>query len=557
MAFTEAQIAIDTKESQKETRLMKCKVKAVSNFALARNRLIHLLDEQDLPCRNDVKSACQNLDLSLETSMEVLDKLTELSIDNKQLAKAMEIVNQMENLLGEYSSAYDAAHHHSNSHYIRNTTQKGVAEVLHVQTREKQDQETLQQGTSRIEPEIRSVSTIEQDLWKQLKRIEIPVFNGDKKKYESWKAAFLACVDRAPATGEFKMLQLKQCLAGEALCAIEHLGHSAAAYDAAKERLERKFGGKRRQISLYYEEIDQFQQIRPNHSKDLERYADLLELLVIKLKEGGQLGELGNGSLYCKLQQKLPECMLARYHRWLFESGTEESVAALKTWVFHESEFLTVASETANGLRGDIEDTNDTEPRQKTTCDGQRTFFGEIVNIQRNENISCEVCGVSHTIYNCSKFERMSVPVRWETAKCLKLCYRCLANGHRGKSCENSRPCGRGGCRKLHNRLLHTNCKRTPREEPIARRPSLDRMDNSNHNCNSKPDVGSCDSGSNSADQNTSVMEGKCEGHRLDKRESGYGTCRMERHASEPSDRIDIEISLIPLEGNHTELFTR
>ena len=93
---------------------------------------------------------------------------------------------------------------------------------------------------------------------------------------------FLACVDRAPATDEFKLLQLKQCLAGEALSAIEHLGHSAAAYGAAKDRLERKFGGKRLQIASYsYEDIEKFSIV--NHSKDLEKFADLLELLAIKL----------------------------------------------------------------------------------------------------------------------------------------------------------------------------------------------------------------------------------------------------------------------------------
>ena len=198
-------------------------------------------------------------------------------------------------------------------------------------------------------------------------------------------------MDRAPATGEFKMLQLQQCLAGEALSAIEHLGHSAAAYDAAKERLERKFGGKRRQISIYYEDIDKFKQVRPNHSKDLEQFADLLELLVIQLKGAGQHSELVNGSLYCKLQQKLPECMLARYHRWIFESGTAESVTALKTWVFQESEFLTMASETTHGLRGKIEDIIVTEPTQEPTWNGQKTFFGELVSIDSKENISCDV----------------------------------------------------------------------------------------------------------------------------------------------------------------------
>ena len=56
---------------------------------------------------------------------------------------------------------------------------------------------------------------------------------------------FIPCVDQAPATAEYKLLQLKQCLADEALKAIESLGHSATAYKAAEDTLERKFGGQR------------------------------------------------------------------------------------------------------------------------------------------------------------------------------------------------------------------------------------------------------------------------------------------------------------------------
>ena len=89
-------------------------------------------------------------------------------------------------------------------------------------------------------PNVSNSTLIGQDIWKQLKRVSVPTFTGDKKKYQHWKAAFLACVDQAPATAEYKLLQLKQCLTGETLKAIEGLGHSAAAYQAAKERLERK-----------------------------------------------------------------------------------------------------------------------------------------------------------------------------------------------------------------------------------------------------------------------------------------------------------------------------
>ena len=44
---------------------------------------------------------------------------------------------------------------------------------------------------------------------------------------------------------EYKPLQLRQHLSGEAFKAAETLGHSAAAYDAAKESLERTIDGQR------------------------------------------------------------------------------------------------------------------------------------------------------------------------------------------------------------------------------------------------------------------------------------------------------------------------
>ena len=92
------------------------------------------------------------------------------------------------------------------------------------------------------------------DMWKQVTRVFISVFSGDKRSYGSWKAAFMACVDKAQATAEYKLLRLKKYLSGEALAAVKSLGHSAEAFEAAKSRLERTFGGQRRQINLHLEE---------------------------------------------------------------------------------------------------------------------------------------------------------------------------------------------------------------------------------------------------------------------------------------------------------------
>ena len=182
-------------------------------------------------------------------------------------------------------------------------------------------------------------SEIGRDMWKQLKRISIPTFSGDKRAYESWTSAFMSCVDQAPATSEYKLLQLHEYLSGEALKVIENLGYSEAAYEAAKERLERKYGGKRRQIARYLEQLENFRPIRSENAKDIEHYADLIDIAVINLKDAGRTEELKNGSLYNKLQQKLPENKLTQYHRWIFEKCKTESVESLREWIIQEAEF--------------------------------------------------------------------------------------------------------------------------------------------------------------------------------------------------------------------------
>ena len=105
-------------------------------------------------------------------------------------------------------------------------------------------------------------------------------------------------MDQAPATPGYKLLQLRQYLSGEALKAIENLGHSDFAYESAKERLERKYGGQRCKVMLHMDELENFKPIRVDHPKDVEKFAGLLDIAVINLKEENRIEELGNGTFY-------------------------------------------------------------------------------------------------------------------------------------------------------------------------------------------------------------------------------------------------------------------
>ena len=159
-----------------------------------------------------------------------------------------------------------------------------------------------QEQTESVKGKASPAMEIGQDLWKQLKRVSIPVFNGDKASYKNRKAAFEACIDKAPATPEYKALHLRQYLSGEALKAIENLGNSASSYEAAKSRLERKYGRRRRQIALHLEDLENFKPVRPRYPKDIERFADILDIAVVNLKEARRYQELGNGhyTLSCR-----------------------------------------------------------------------------------------------------------------------------------------------------------------------------------------------------------------------------------------------------------------
>ena len=261
----------------------------------------------------------------------------------------------------------------------------------------------LDEGTSQ---NMADSALIGQDLWKQLKRVSIPVFSGDKRTYSNWKAAFMACVDQAPATPEYKLLQLRQCLAGEALKTIESLGHSAAAYQAAKERLERKFGGQRRQIAIYLEEIDSFKPVQPGNYKDIEKFADLLDVAIVNLKETHYPEELRDGMLYIKLQKKLPTQMLAAYHRWVFENYKIDNVEVLREWIVQEAEFQMRAIETVQGLSTGRH--GKPETRSHGFREPHQTFFGrsnaKLESDESRGQRSCRVCNKQHGTWTCDEF---------------------------------------------------------------------------------------------------------------------------------------------------------
>ena len=458
--------------------LKQMKAKAKSAFTKVRRHLLVLIQDEEVDVDNIAKM-CDTLDESEQETMDVMLRLSERYKGEKDSqTSCYKLSQEIEQLEIEYTSAQNRAQEVIDSKLSKlskkpayqpdergsgsHTVKIKIPEQSQLQSASF-SQPTTNSGNGLFSTEqsvfgndqgnsLNESSLIGHDLWRQLKRVTIPMFSGDKKTYQNWKAAFMACIDKAPATAQYKLLQLRQCLTGEALKVIESLGYSAAAYETAKDRLERKFGGQRRQIALYLEEIDNFRPVRCENSRDLEKYADLLDVAIVNLKEANRFEELRDGLLYIKLQKKLPASMLTQYHRWIFENHKIESVEVLREWVIREAEFQTKALETVQGLTGRVE-------ARSNTRGMSHTFFGRSNPGGRAEsqggNRSCKMCNKQHGVWTCSEFKELEVPKRWEHAKKLKLCFRCLGEGHLGQHCFRTRVCGLNGCQEVHHRLLH------------------------------------------------------------------------------------------------------
>ena len=102
-------------------------------------------------------------------------------------------------------------------------------------------------GTNLHVSEIDGGQLTQKSLPIKLKGVDLPKFSGvDKADYEPWKAAFMSIVDRLAIPVNEKMLRLQSSLTGKALTLVKDLGYTLNAYERAKAKLEKKYGGERR-----------------------------------------------------------------------------------------------------------------------------------------------------------------------------------------------------------------------------------------------------------------------------------------------------------------------
>ena len=326
-------------------------------------------------------------------------------------------------------------------------------------------QQTVEQNqSSSSSPTHTPLYTGSSVLNRHLKPLRVPDYDGNKAKFEDFWSLFESLVDKSNEPVHLKMARLRQSLSGRALEAIRGLGVSPE-YDEAKEIIRSKFGGQRRQLRGYMDELENMPTMRNNDVNAFEKFADLVRVTVAKLKAENRESELGEGTLHRQLVKKLSDRQLESYSRWLSTHSKEQSVICLCDWLKEEVTIKVEAAEMAYGLEQKYAESKGYQnkgdkPRFRSYRTGKQGSYesyqpnmsGNIVDAKP----PCAFCGrTGHGIWSCHQFQQRPVLDRWKTAKEKQLCFRCLATDHHGKDCRRSRQCNIGGCQLTHHRLLH------------------------------------------------------------------------------------------------------
>ena len=95
----------------------------------------------------------------------------------------------------------------------------------------------------------------------------------------------------------------------------------------------------------------------------------------------------------------------------------------------------------------------------------KNTSFAAATKTCSPSKSSCPLKDGEHKVWQCSAFKKLKIPERHEVVKKANLCFSCLSSGHRKEQCKFNKTCGKDGCTKRHNRLLHSEDSKTSEKQ--------------------------------------------------------------------------------------------
>lgn len=169
------------------SELKKTKRVAKANVTKAVTELSTAISEVQVD-KMKLKNGLERVEQLRQEVLSILEKLEAACEEKEELQQAKQFGDEYEEFNDKIDREMSNIRTYLNKSALKNVEEIGTPEVS-------------EGGSAPSEG-----SGVKSDTHRQLERIRIPVFNGDKLKFQQWFAAFSSCVDQTSMDPQFKML---------------------------------------------------------------------------------------------------------------------------------------------------------------------------------------------------------------------------------------------------------------------------------------------------------------------------------------------------------------
>jgi len=290
---------------------------------------------------------------------------------------------------------------------------------------------------------------------------DVPKFTGEKvSKYPSWRQTWDtadAKLERMGKTPSEKLIELKQCLGGEAKELIDDL----------PDAIDDNYPGALKLLDDYYHDNALTAKTAIDRLLDMPAMTNdpksMSQVYVALTNIDQVLKGLTISSAQCKtlMFTALAERKLNAFTKkaWVRKcEAKEDKTTPLGTSATEQDLFGTIRSEIklarkmSNGPKEEKKKEEKKKPETSTLPASFTANKGE--KDKSNQDSNCPFCKkTDHPAWKCMEFKSRSVDERWKLVNQARVCKLCFGT-HKTDKCK-LKPCKIDSCGKMHNHFLH------------------------------------------------------------------------------------------------------
>lgn len=286
---------------------------------------------------------------------------------------------------------------------------------------------------NRLFEEIESLENYDQASRKtpKLSPITIPKFDGQFKKWMSFKSLFISIIDENKTLSNVEKLQYLQTnVVGEVFKMISHLQLTNDNYEVAFRLIMDRYDNPRKLADVYLDILLDLPATSGKSALSLKTLHDTVKECIEGLNTVGvEFCENPFLTRLCLI--KLDTESLKAFEQSLKNPKQLPSFQVLLE--FLETRYLLL-----------------------DTIDDKKSSKGVCTNYLQENKIKCPFCEGDHFLFHCKKFADLNVQKRSLFVQTRKLCRNCIAH-RKNQKCISKFTCSI--CNKNHHTLLHFNAK--------------------------------------------------------------------------------------------------